>query len=234
MATEIVNISGSNFLNMEKTTISRQLPIGTDWTKLAIGMRFSWENIGTDVVPTTPDPEGFLGVCAGQKWPVGRTSPIHALGTTIEPYGGIVGTPQRIQMRDCYWVRKIGSTTTYAASLERWWVQSIAYLPSDNGVTTATWVLHITKGSPWVINLISKANAVNEDIPPEISLNTFRQAMLTSNATTVATLIGGSSRERNVTIDESTNGYFDTLCLYFPIERPSLFISEMSVVKFTS
>ena len=234
MATEIVDISGSNFINIEKTTISRQIPIGTDWTKLAIGMRFCWENIGTDTVPTTPSREGFLGVCAGIKWPVGRNSPIHALGTTIVPFRGIDGDPQRLQMAECLWVRKIGSTTDYAASLSRWWIQSIAYLPADNGNTTAAWVLQITKGSPWVINLISKANSSGEDIPPEVSLDTFRQAMLTSDATTVGTLIGGSSRARNVTIDEDTNGYFDTLCLYWPLETPSLFVSELSVVKFTS
>jgi len=231
MATEIIDISGSNFVRVENTSLSRKLPFGTDWTKISIGMRFCWENIGTDTVPTTPSREGFMGVCAGDRWPVGRVAPIHALGTTIIPFRGTEGDPHRLQMAESQWLSIIGSSKTYAASLSRWWIQSIAYLPADNGVTTAAWILHITKSSTWTINLISKANSSGEDIPPEISLDTFRQAMITSDATTVGTLIGGSSRARSVTIDENANGYFDTFSFFWPLSTPSLFISEFAIVK---
>jgi len=232
MATEIVDISGSNFINIENASISRELPIGTNWTKINNGMRYCWENIGTD---NAQSGEGFLGLCARTTWPVGRTPPIHALGTSFDPGQGIEGDPWRMRMNEGYWVRKIGSSTTYAATLSRWWIQSIAYLPADNGTTTAAWVLQITKGSPWVIDLISRANTgetPTTDIPTETSLENFRLAMLMESATSIGTIINGSSRARNVTIDEETNGYFDSVCLYWPLETPSLFVSEISVVKF--
>lgn len=128
---------------MENSAFARTLSIGTSWTKLRIGIRFHFRDLG---VAPSGTPRFAMGFCSGTTNIMGDASVTHWVGLITDTatwgyapgshYGSITLSP----------AKKVGSTLTVGSSLTT--TMGIPGRAADNVPDRMMLFADIEKGSP--------------------------------------------------------------------------------------
>lgn len=207
---------------LANSQIARTLTIGNSWTKIRVGIRYSYLDPGANLTST---PRFVIGVCSG-------TSNIYGDSTTTNFIGAIsdrstwtytAGTPPYFVNGggSIYPVTRVGSTTTIDGS-------SLHALPqvalgADTGYRSL-FAVEIEKGSP---NYTVQDFQCGNFAAAEVSLLGFYSVM------SLATLsLSGYSYGSAVAVAASEGpGDFDSVCVHWDRVSPALEISDIAVVK---
>ena len=264
MSATIINLSSAGEsdkgASVGSGSIARKLSIGSDWTRLRIGLRWTIDDTGVDIVN---QPICAFGLTAGTSslYMGSGSSCNHFLGVISAASGsGIPIFPSSI-MRGSTWYPVM--TSSYGNPLAHdnnkvegtftiWNVVGNTYnfginyyqnlqelLLLDNligiGDTVGNrtyFMLDITKGSPWKVGVgyyfdwvgsewddiynLSKLKRWCTQVDPPYNLNYHHL----SNTSSIS-----------ASIDESVNGYLDTVMFYWSHTTPAINISDVVVAK---
>ena len=211
---------------------ARVLQVGTDWTTLRMGFRFTFADSGGNL--TAPNLKfGLLASPAGDLANGALTSSTsHFLGLSYVSNATRNTSPTRYTA-GANWsmVRRIGSTNNSGTGS-----------PGAVGNYSATpeqrccLIIQATKGSP---NFTSNGITPISTAVPDVSLTLLQSAMeqttMANAETTLNAALGGTHYDLagNVThaIDEAANGYFNSIYLGWAFTVPKIQVSDIVFAK---
>jgi hypothetical protein len=170
--------------------IAREMSIGSDWTKLRIGMRLSVDLLGgsSNLVGV----KLYAGLCSGTANTVGQATTtnfigVRAGGATGEGYTYAAGPPKKITRNGGGggMMKKVGSTIT-AGSADGNLFYNFADVSAN---VRLAWLLEITKGSPnYTAQVINNNNGT---LGADISYTSLASAMDAGTMAGAQTALGG-------------------------------------------
>jgi len=230
-------IGGSTDQNVRLQTagLSRPMSIGTDWTKIRVGIRYAF-NLGTYTGSLSGTPRFGFGICANAQYEIfSYTNVSHMFGilsnaTTMTP--GLSGSEYAITVGGggILLADKVGSTiTTGSGSLSAGTALSAS--PQDG--RSCLW-LQIQKGSPnFTCDMCYPGSAAPAVI--DLSESEFFLGMETDPGS-IPALSGNFSGYQSRTaiahaLDEAANGYFNGVWIDWNRTTWSVEVSDVAVYK---
>jgi len=196
------------------------------WTQIRVGMRYFMLN-DTGSTPSAGTYSAF-GLCSGASGPLSVSTP-HALltgnfnssATAASITRGTVTGGIRLSSTSNYLI-KIENSSRSAINISPWSIMLQA--TSSSFYTSVSW-LDITRGTPYVVR-----HGYNAALGTVISADTFVTQMQAAGDPAftnhnIATVSGGAS------VDESTYGTFDHVCVSWNINVPTFIVTDLIVVK---
>jgi len=237
---DVVSIS-SEALVLRSSSVARQLPWGSDWQQLMIGVRFridgGWVSYGDAVTnmnfgTATAIPRWQVGLCSGGQAVVddginhfcGAISFLNTwgnAGTSESDRGYTVGPGGMLIATQIGWTR-----TSYGGSISA----ASAGFTATEGLACAIFV-QITKGSPtWSLKYAIPNAYSNGDTKTAQQVSVMCETDI-ENAPTWDSGYQRSNSAGTPTIDESTYGPLDSVCLYWNWQMPRMRIFDIYVHK---
>lgn len=213
---------------LSNSTLRRLLSIGTNWTKVRVGIRFSLLDTGAELTST---PMLAMGVCSGTANPVNNgsatTDNFVGMRTTATSWTRNAGPPP-YYLNGAYTVRaakRVGTTWGYTAGTNNFWYAW--YIPTGTGLRQMLCV-DVTKGSPnFTINMFARGNnSPQSDITKEDFLG---KVALADPGNWNGHYLGTPN---TVAVDEATNGYLNAANVAWDRSNPKIEISDLAVVRF--
>lgn len=218
MASTITTVSGDKRILLTNSGFARPIYIGTNWTKIRIGMRVCQTDAGADLSGT---PRWAVGVSSGSTNIFGDS--------TVDNWIGVVtntATPLRANIPPvtCPWshaiAKKVGSTLTIGGT-------SATLAPSwDTSILNAYFV-DITKGSPnYTVGIFGRGYDGVANV--NISLANYLKELETASPS----LANYTSASGTIAADEST-GTFTHVNISWNRQASQFQISDLAVIRMT-
>lgn len=185
-----------------------------DWTKIRIGIHFSFD--GSLAANITGTPQFVFGLISDTDNGWGNVTTDHFLGwrTNVATwtYNAGAGNPYFSLASAAILTKKIGTTITSGSSFS----PSPSFTANNTLIRNALF-LEITKGSPNFTVQSShpgSAAAAQQDITDDVFEN-MMNAVDISACSSTPTVAYSSSTAWTIAIDEATNGYFNGLNIFW-------------------
>ncbi|MCL4179175.1 MAG: hypothetical protein KJ072_15715 [Verrucomicrobia bacterium] len=215
---------------LNNSTMRRLLSIGTDWTKVRVGIRFSVADTGADLGST---PFLAMGLCSGTANPVnnGSASTDHFVGmrTVDATWGRSAATPP-------YWIcstyavlvsKRIGTTWTNTGGTNNFWY---AWYVSAGTSYRQFFFLDITKGSPNFTLRATGRSGVHQNPTFDCSKEYFLERM--TQPTPSYENDHSQGGDNTLAVSEATNGYLNAVNIAWDRTNPKWEISDVAVARF--
>lgn len=243
MSTTISGVTIGSVLDkrvkLVNSDISRVISVGSTWTRLRIGIRYSMDDLGSVL---GGKPRFFVGVHAnpdGTNGPTSHTcsnfigfiqngvSFTRNAGPPVWYTGfGSGGTSYGTKVGTTYDLTGTGGTQTWAT-------------PADPTSRRTVFIVEIEKtGPPWTIRLCGAITVSPEDC---VSVDTLKAAMVIEPWASVdnylqteigGTFVGGTATQQGTrTPDEATYGFFNAVAVGWDRTIPAMYISDLMWAK---
>lgn len=199
----------------------------TSWNVIRIGMLISFD--GTSAANLTGTPLMLLAIMKDTANGFGNPSADHVVGArtiaTQFTYNAGSGNPYFSSANPLQLVKKIGSTVTAGTGFG-----SGAFFTANQTAKRNALILEITKGSPnFTISAIypTSATIAQFDVTPSV-FEDMMNASSMANAAAVPSTAYSAQGGVTIAIDETTNGFFNGINLFWDKTANPL---EISVVR---
>ena len=220
------NISGVDDVRaaLSNSTLRRLLSIGTNWTKVRVGIRWSILNTAADI---TSAPFLAVGVCAGTANPVNNGS------ATTDHFLGVRTTTTTWQIKPGpYYVgdvtyslrasKRVGTTWTNTSGTNNLWYAWYV-IPGQRQML----FVYILKGSPnFTISVLSVSTISGTADVSQADF--FDKVVLASPGNWNGHYLATGN---TVAVDEATNGYLNAVNVAWHRSNPKVEISDLAVVR---
>jgi len=215
-----------------------KMTMGSNWTKLRVGMRCCVDNYGAHMTWTPRLYFGIMSTPAANltNGPLGATTN-HFLGIRTNSVNWIYhGTPQLYfyhATNDCY-CKKVGSGITTATGVSV--NQYTSIVPASN---RNAWVVEFEKISSILTSITIVICSASNNNTGEVSTANFLTAFglptmvaVDSHLDAVSgTTYTGSAGVPTIATDEAADGYWDSICVGWDQASPVAHISDMMFSK---
>jgi len=207
---------------MSQAQFGRVLTIGTDWTNLRIGIRYSLPDSGANILA----PTFFMGVCSGTTAMIADATTTNFVGLRIGNTSTAFtrGTDANSKVRYtttnlAYPVKRVNTTTTAGSSV------STSNLLSGDTSLRFNLMAEIAKGSPnYNIKFFVHGTVDSVDISQADFLD------LVAATTPVLAGYTWNAGPNNIACDEAA-GAFDTVNLYWDKITPGVEVSDIAIAR---
>lgn len=226
-------------LVLQNSQVARVINIGTSWSTLRIGVRWSMDDTGFSIGGT---PRLYMGMMSGPtagmaNGPltdltshfVGFVSTTGIMTRTAGPYYSVTDTSSSSSN---IYAKKVGSTLTLGSGTGIA-ISGVQAAPSSK---RSAFIVEIVKGAPNFTINICRPNAapVNDIATSNVLKQAMEATLMTDAATILATATGGTyggTPTGTVAVSEGTNGYLDAICVAWDRSSPALHISDIMWAK---
>ena len=204
------------------------LSIGTDWDKIRVGCRISFDDLGSNPTGT---PRQYIGMAASPS--IGfANGPLSGAST-----GHFIG----FRTADSAWTRNVGPPVDYALSGGNYGIKKVGITESEFGsgldmrvagaqaTVRRIQIVQIEKGSP---NFTVRWSANNNAATTDETETELREAMDISDFSAACTTISASPNSGTVATTESSDGFFNAIAVGWDRSAFKMYVSEMFFAKY--
>lgn len=207
-------------------TLRRTLSIGTDWTRLRLGIRFSYEDSGANITGT---PRFVMGLCSGtlNPWNNGSATTLNFIGVqqnNATVTRSVVGDSNHYA-GGLQPFKRLGTTTTTGTAFTNAWVGSAQPATRRNVLFLDIW-----KGSPnYTLQAFYRDSTLGSDVTRAKFIEQIEtlSAVITNHSWTDG---GPSGAGKTLAFDEVA-GSLNTVNLAWDRSSPKIYISDLAVVR---
>lgn len=212
---------------LSNSQFARELPFGTTWNKIRVGVRFHMRNTGADLVST---PNFALGVCSGQTNLYGDATTTHFVGTrsTSASWFFSGGNKYLVSNGTILPHKRVGSTGTSGSAFFPATAWGIGAQAATAGADRSLFFVDILKGSPnFTLQCFGWQNT--GAAPVDVSLTNF---LLQMELATPNQANHTFSATQTLAVDEGVDGSLDNFMMSWDRTSPEIEVSDIAVTRF--
>jgi len=228
---DIVSFDADNALMISTEEYVRTFNVPTNWNTLRVGVRLTTTNITTSIANT----EFVIGLSSGTN-SYKQASPAHFVGVQYAEngairtngtltYGNASFPIYMSKIPTNFWMGKIVAGTITLATNGTRDYNSYVYIGggNDSNYTSAVYVDFI-KGTPWTV----KSWQLSDTYDISAGRHTTNMTAVTPTANGSVPLKYG---QMQLTVDQATDGYLDTVNIWFSPTNKFLRIHDIQVAR---